>query len=67
MATIKDLLITKQPETFDRLTKKRKKRRRRKKRKPGEVRIDDRLARELMGHDGYRRDGGAVRQTRWGK
>ncbi len=57
MPTIKDLA----PEAFDRLTRKQKRQKR--KPKPGEVRINDQLARELMRHDcfyrGYKR---AIRQ-----
>ncbi len=56
MPTIKEL----QPEAFDRLTKKRKKRR---KPEPGEVRISDGLARDLMRHDSfYFGSKGAMRQ-----
>lgn len=62
MTTIRDVLKSTQPETFNRLTKKRKRRKRRK-RKPGEVRIDDKLAQELMRHDCYRRVGGAIKQV----
>jgi hypothetical protein len=63
MSTIKDVLKAKQPETYDRLTKKRKKRRRKRKPNPGVVKITDRLARELMGHDSYFRGSkGAMRQ-----
>ncbi len=57
MPTIKEL----QPEAFDRLTKKRKRKRRM--HKPGEVRVSDNLARELMRHDSfYRGSKGAIRQ-----